>query len=103
MARIALLATITANEGSESEVEEAFKQAVARVGDEPGTLVYALHRKADDPRSFVFFEVYESNEAADAHRAGEALKELGPKLAGKVAGRPEITRLDPVAAKGLPG
>jgi quinol monooxygenase YgiN len=35
---------------------------------EPGCLVYRPHRSTTDPDVFVFYEVYESDEAFDAHR-----------------------------------
>jgi quinol monooxygenase YgiN len=35
---------------------------------EPGCLVYRPHRSTTDPDLFVFYEVYESDAAFDAHR-----------------------------------
>jgi quinol monooxygenase YgiN len=34
---------------------------------EPGTLIYAVHKVKDAPLSRVFYELYESREAFDAH------------------------------------
>src|SRR5436305_13102046 len=35
--------------------------------NEPGTLIYAVHKVKDAPLSRVFYELYESREAFDAH------------------------------------
>ncbi len=35
---------------------------------EPGCLVYRIHRGADDPDAFVFYESYADEAALDAHR-----------------------------------
>lgn len=51
---------------------EAFDRLVAETAPkidagEPGTLVYAVHRVGDAPLSRVFYELYASREAFDAH------------------------------------
>lgn len=56
------------------ESAEAFDRLVAEMApgiraQEPGTLVYAVHTVQDAPLARVFYELYESRAAFDAHEA----------------------------------
>jgi quinol monooxygenase YgiN len=102
MSAVAVIAKLTAAEGKGDELAAVIQEMVAEVGrTEPGTQVYAASRDSADPNVFWFFELYGDPDAAAAHSGGEALKNAGAKLAGLLAGRPEIHRLAPVAAHGL--
>ena len=101
MAKIALLATIKAAEGKEAELEAVFRDMVAYTDNEAGTLVYALMKKEGEPGAFTFFELYEDDAALQTHSTSDNMKSMGPKLGGLLAGRPDLVRLEPVAAKGL--
>jgi quinol monooxygenase YgiN len=48
-----------------------------------------------------FYELYRDGDALAAHGGSEAMKAMGPPLASLLAGRPELTFLTPVRAKGL--
>ena len=103
MARTAIMATIKAAPGKEAELEAAFTEMIETVStSEPGTLIYALHQQRDEPGTFVFYELYEDDAALQTHSTSDAMKTLQGKLAGLLGDRPTITRLDPVAAKGIP-
>jgi quinol monooxygenase YgiN len=99
---IAVIAKLTAAEGKGDELASVIAEMVGEVGrSEPGTQVYAAHRDSSDPDVFWFYELYGDADAAAAHSGGEALKAGGAKMAGLLGGRPEIHRLQPVAAHGL--
>ena len=103
MAQVAAIAKLTATEGKGDELAAVIADLVAAVGNgEPGTLVYAAARDNDEPDVFWFYELYDSAESAAAHASGSALAEAGGRMRGLLAGRPEIHRLAPVAAKGVP-
>jgi quinol monooxygenase YgiN len=102
MGRVAVIAIIKAKDGEADAVEAAFREGVEGVASEEGTLVYALSKSQEDPNTFYFYEMYTDDAALQAHSTGAALQAVGPKLGGKLAGRPEIIRLNPLAAKGLP-
>jgi quinol monooxygenase YgiN len=53
-----------AAKGFDALVAETAPQIQAH---EPGTLIYAVHAVKDAPLSRVFYELYESREAFDAH------------------------------------
>ena len=104
MAQVAAVAKLAAAEGKGEELKAVIADLVASVRDgEPGTLVYAAAQETDQPDVFWFYEFYASPDDAAAHSAGTALAEAAGRMRGLLAGRPEVHRLAPVAAKGLPG
>jgi|GraSoiStandDraft_54_1057290.scaffolds.fasta_scaffold203499_2 quinol monooxygenase YgiN len=65
-----------------AEVVAAFEEAIARVHDEPGVELYALHEGRD---RLVMIEKYESEQARSEHRKGAALAGLRAALDGKLS------------------
>jgi quinol monooxygenase YgiN len=101
MSKIAILAKLSAAEGKREELLKVLAAQVGLVNDEQGTEVYALHAAIDDDTTVWFYELYTDEAAFTHHGTTDAMKALGPKLAGLLAGRPEIIKLNPVTAKGL--
>jgi quinol monooxygenase YgiN len=101
MSKIAVLAKLVTLPGMRADVIEILSAQVAAVADEAGTEVYALHVDPADEVTVWFYELYVDKAALDFHGTTDAMKALGPKLAGKLGGRPELTLLTPVVAKGL--
>ena len=101
MSKVAVLAKLVAQEGKRDELIAVLAAQVELVKDEEGTLVYALHAETSDEVSVWFYEIYANAEALASHGGTDAMKALGPKIAPLLAGRPEIKKLTPVAAKGL--
>jgi len=102
MSKVAVIAKITTVSGERDAVVEVLREVVAAVGTESGTLVYAMNTDRTNPDVIWFYELYTDEAALAAHGSGEAMKVAGPRLGGKMAGRPEILTLDLIAAKGLP-
>ena len=65
-----------------AEVIAAFEAAIARVHDEPGVELYALHEGRD---RLVMIEKYESEQARTEHAKGAALADLRSALQGKLS------------------
>lgn len=67
---------------------------------EPGTLIYAMHKVKDAPLSRIFYELYESRDAFDAHELQEHtrrfLGERGQYLTGV-----RVEFLEPPTGKGV--
>ena len=101
MSKIAVLAKLTTKAGARAEVIEILTAQVAAIADEEGTEVYALHTDDGDEVTVWFYERYTDAASLDRHGKTDLMAALGPKLAGKMAARPEIIRLSPVVAKGL--
>jgi quinol monooxygenase YgiN len=101
MAKVALVARMTAQTGKRDQLVEAFGPLYDAVADEAGTEVYALHLDAGDEDVVWFYELYSAMDSLTAHGTSEAMKAVGPQLASLLAGQPELTFLTPVRAKGL--
>ncbi len=101
MSKISLVAKLTAVDGKESEFEAALRDLIGAADEEEGLEVYSVHRSDDEPGVYYFFELYRDQEAKDAHGRGERMRAAMGALGGLLAGRPELTVLTPVAAKGL--
>jgi len=65
-----------------ADVVAAFEEAIARIHDEPGVDLYALH---DGPDRLVMIEKYESEQARSEHLQGAALADLRSALRGKLS------------------
>jgi quinol monooxygenase YgiN len=94
---ITVVAKLKAKQGSEQQLEEAFRTMISKVRAEQGTQAYILHRSVKDPTVFVFYEVYQDQAALDAHGKTPHMAELGKSIGGLLDGRPQIdvlTELD---------
>ncbi|WP_410589736.1 putative quinol monooxygenase [Amycolatopsis sp. lyj-23] len=67
---------------------------------EPGTLIYAVHKVKDAPLSRVFYELYESREAFDAHEQSEHTKKFLAEREQYLTGV-RVEFLDPPTGKGF--
>ena len=92
---VVVVATIVPRPEHREEVIATITETVAKVHEEDGCELYALHQ-ADD--RLVMVEKWASADALRAHSRGAALAALNPRLAGLVAGPSEVIVLDPVPA-----
>lgn len=65
----ALIAEVRAKPGREDELRALTTPLVAPARLDPNTLVFFLHEDLDVPGHFVFYEVYSTRAAHDAHVA----------------------------------
>lgn len=97
MVKFALLATLKAKAGKESEVEEFLKSAVPLVADEPETVTwYAL--KFDDS-TFGIFDTFDTEDGRDAHLNGKVAAALMEKADELFSESPDIKKLQILAEK----
>jgi (4S)-4-hydroxy-5-phosphonooxypentane-2,3-dione isomerase len=76
MPKVALLSRVKAKQGKGEELIAAFRPVFELVEDEPGTLLYVLHRSSDDPDLFWVCELYADDDAFAAHRTSDAMCRL---------------------------
>jgi quinol monooxygenase YgiN len=62
-----VVVNVIARAGKEDELREAFKELVPYAKTEPGYILYELNESIDQPGHFVFYEIWESQEALDVH------------------------------------
>jgi quinol monooxygenase YgiN len=102
MGKIAVHAKLTAAEGKGGDVVAAFSSLYDGPLDaESGCEVHVIHQVKDNPDVVFFYELYSDDEAFKAHGQGEALRAVFPKLAGLLAGAPEMLVGEPQQGKGL--
>jgi len=92
---VVVVATIVPRPEHRDEVIATITETVARVHEEDGCELYALHQ-ADD--RLVMVEKWASADALRAHSQGAALATQGPRLAGKLTGPAEVIVLQAVPA-----
>lgn len=89
---IVLAVTWMANPGREDEVVEIFRKVQAASRQEPGCVMYVVHRHKTDPRRFFIYEQYRDDAALDAHRNSphfqeyvvRQLREIGERRDGEL-------------------
>ena len=91
---VTLIARIKAKQGSEQQLEDAFRDMIKKVrAAEPGCQSYILHKSNQDPTTFVWYEIYSDQAAFDTHRKTDHMKEMGQRIANLLDGRPQIEML----------
>lgn len=83
----------------------AFDGLVARTGEqiranEPGTVVYAVHRVDGLPLERVFYELYRDKDAFEAHESRDYVQAFLAEREQYLSAT-EVDRLDLVSAKGV--
>jgi (4S)-4-hydroxy-5-phosphonooxypentane-2,3-dione isomerase len=100
MSQVAILARVTVKKGKTGQYLAALAPLLEQARKEPGTLLYAVHRSADDPDVFWTTEIYANDEAFAAHRAADAHAAAAPVFTDLIAGA-EVTVGETVMAAGL--
>ena len=89
---VALAVTWVAKPGHEDEVAQIFAKLQTASRQEPGCLMYIVHRHKTDSRRFFLYEQYRNDDAFAAHRnsphfqqyAVGALKDIGERKEGEL-------------------
>jgi quinol monooxygenase YgiN len=100
---VVLFVRLRAKAERADDVAAALAEFPRMVEGEPGTLVFAAHRAAHEPDTFLFYEVYADEDALRAHQAGAMVQQFGARIGDALAGPPEITYATKLGAKGVPG
>ena len=80
---------------------DAFDVLIDAAKEEEGLEIYSIHADADNDGVFYFYELYRDQAAFDAHGLSDRMKAAMAPIGGLLGGRPEVTMLSPVVAKGL--
>lgn len=101
MSKKSIVAKLTAAEGKTAEFEAALAGLIEAAEEEAGLEIYSAHKDPSEAGVYYFFELYTSSEAVAVHGKGDAMKAAMGALGGLLGGRPEVTHLEPVVAKGM--
>ena len=72
---VVLKVDILVRPGTEEECKRIIRILQENSRKEPGCVQYAGHQSMDDPRKFLFYEVYKDDAALQAHRSAPYFKE----------------------------
>ena len=95
---ISVIAKIPIKEEKLNEAIEAFKQLMAEVAKEEGTLFYSLNVSKNDANTLVVMERYKDKEALGFHSNTPHFKAFSARGAELFAGKPEILILNELAS-----
>jgi quinol monooxygenase YgiN len=95
---ISVIAKIPIKEEKLTEAIETFKQLIAEVAKEEGTLFYSLNVSKSEPNTLVVMERYKDKEALGFHSSTSHFKAFSAKGAELFSGKPEILILNELAS-----
>jgi|1186.fasta_scaffold111872_2 quinol monooxygenase YgiN len=96
MSEVVVVGAFKARPGKEDDALEAFTALVEPTHAEPGCILYALHRGADDPSRLTFVERWASREALDAHLKSPHVAALLERVEELFGDSADITVFDAV-------
>jgi len=94
--QVVVTAVFTPIAGARDALVEKLRPAIAEVHKEEGCSLYAIHDAPDG--TIVMVERWETEDALDAHAAGEAVRRLDAAIADLIATPVSVTRLRPIPA-----
>jgi (4S)-4-hydroxy-5-phosphonooxypentane-2,3-dione isomerase len=102
VSHVAIVARVTVTAGKADEYVAAFAPLLEQAEEEPGTLLYAVHRSTDDPQVFWTTEVYADEDAFAVHSASQAHAAAAPVFTELIAAS-DVMIGETLMAKGLGG
>ncbi|OAT18260.1 putative quinol monooxygenase [Proteus myxofaciens] len=84
MSEVRIVATMVAKEQYKDTVCNALKAVVTPSREEAGNTSYELHQDVSHDDTYVFFEVWKSQQAVDEHNNSEHFKKLLSQIDGKL-------------------
>jgi autoinducer 2-degrading protein len=100
VSQVAIVARVTVRDGKADDYLAAFLPLLEQAEQEPGTLLFAVHRSRDDPHLFWTTEVYADEAAFAAHRASDVHAAAAPAFTELIAAADVIIG-ETLLAKGL--
>lgn len=93
---VVLAVTWVAKMGHEAQVSDLFSKLTAESRNEPGCVMYQVHRHRTEPRRFFVYEQYKDDAALEAHRAAPHFMQYAKKELPKIADRIEGNLFEPL-------
>ena len=87
---VIVTAKVRLQPGTSERFLEAVRVMQPQVMNDPGAIQYSLHRSADDPDTFIFYERYESEEAFAYHLSTGHFKSLAGTIDPLMVAPPEL-------------
>lgn len=90
----AVVAEVQAKPGMERALREVTLPLVAAVRSEPNNLLYFLHEDRESPGHFIFYEVFATQAAFEAHNATPHVQAWFARLPELAKGPVKVTRME---------
>lgn len=90
------LAVVNALPGKGDKLEEALKEVAKQTRQEPGSLVYEVHRSKADENQFLVYELWRSQADLDTHMKAAAITAFVAKVPELVDGGVDMRQFTPV-------
>jgi quinol monooxygenase YgiN len=94
---VTVVATVRARVGKEDELIRATEVLIPKVRQEAGVLLCQAHRGIEESGLLVFYEIFESAAALDAHKAAPHVKQWAMDIGSLTAGPVELKLLEALA------
>lgn len=96
-----LLVEIHARSEMAAELEKVLSGLIDVARHEPGTLIYAVHRRQDNAQAFVLYELYRDRAAWETHCATEPMQNVLQQFETLLTAPPRLVFCDTVGVSGL--
>lgn len=96
MPQVSVVATLVAKKGCDQELEKLLRGLVGHSRKDEGCVQYDLHRGIDEPRVYVFYEIWENMELLQKHSKAPHLEALQRDGAALIESR-DIKVLEKIA------
>ncbi|MEZ0000394.1 putative quinol monooxygenase [Sinorhizobium fredii] len=90
---VTVVAIVRARDGKEAELVRATEVLVPKVRQEEGNLLCQFHQGLEEPGVFVFYEIFESAAALEAHKETPHVKQWAMDVQSLTAGPVELKLL----------
>ncbi len=87
---IIVVATFEAKKGMVEKLKSQVSKLLAPTRAEKGCRLYDLHQDDQKPESFLFYEIWETNEALEKHLQSSHLKEILASAMDLITKAPDI-------------
>jgi len=94
---VTVVAQVHALGGKEEELAKVSQKLVPAVRSEPGCLLFQAHRGANTPGIILFYEIFATQEAFEAHKNAAHTKQWFKNIESLVASPVEVSVLAPIS------
>ena len=101
MSKRSIIAKLTCDPDNAAALEDALQGGIVAAEEETGLEIYSVHKDPNDAGVYWFFELYTDEAALAVHGKGDGMKAAMRAVGGHLSAPPEVSILEPLAAKGL--
>lgn len=93
---ITITAQMRAQEGKAEDLAKVIREFAPKFLKDPGCVEYKVHRRADNPNEFFFYEKYEDNKALTFHSSAPHFKDMFRAMKPFLEGQAQIAMYEEI-------